>query len=113
MSPSTLEERLNDLDESPLGRVEFGANVLEEGGETTVHIRHFRVSREYRGRGVGRKTMEAALDIVRDSPVDVVEVSANLKNSGGVIDFLDSLGFEDLAVHQHGEDEIAAGVYSV
>lgn len=103
-----LEDSLNELDESPLGKIEFGADVFPEDKE--VHIRHFKVDSEYRGQGAGSEVLSEALDIIKESNVDIQQVGINLLEKGGSYEFLESFGFEDVTIHNEGDEQIAAGI---
>lgn len=103
-----LEKELNDIDESPLGKIEFGATVFPEDKE--VHIQHFKVASEYKRQGIGTEKLSEAIEIVKNSNVDVNQVGINLLEKGGSYEFLESLGFEDVTIHDEGNEQMAAGI---
>lgn len=103
-----LENSLNDLDESPMGRVEFGATAFPEDNE--IHIQHFKIDEDYRRQGLGTEILSQALDIIKKSNVEIHTVGINLIEEGGSKEFLESFGFEDVTTHTEGNDKIVSGV---
>lgn len=103
-----LENELNSLDESPFGKLEFGATVFPEDKE--VHIQHFKVDEDYQGQGIGSEKLEEAINMIKNANVPIEQVSINLLEKGGSYEFLKSFGFEDVTIHEEGDEQIASGI---
>lgn len=114
-----LEDKLNEMDK-PFDGQEYGADVYADDPEPNVHIRHLRVAPEYRRMGLATQMITQTLELMEESGIAFAELSINVTEEGGTVEFLenyeyesengDILGFEDITVHPEGDEKIAGAI---
>lgn len=100
-----LEQRLNEFDESPFGKLEFGASVEDD----YVHIRHFKVDPDWRRHGIGSEKLQEIINVVQESDLEINEIGMHLKEKGGSREFLQSFDFEDINEYEQEDQTFVSG----
>jgi len=87
-------------------KVNFFGSQTEDGYENSLELQQIYVLKSYKGKGIGKKFMEAAINLARENNLEYVWLGV-WKHNYKAIEFYKKKGFEKFGEHVFvlGKDE--------